>query len=99
MSDFGDDLVEAMGQALAHARGEAVPGLVVHRVAVMTAEDVRAIRAHTGLSRVKFAERFGLDPRAMQDWEQGRRLPDRAARVLLLTIAKHPEAVEDALAA
>ncbi|MFO1073257.1 MAG: transcriptional regulator [Geminicoccaceae bacterium] len=99
MSDLGDDLVEAMGQALAHARGETVPGLVVHRVAVMTAEDVRAIRARTGLSRVKFAERFGLDPRAMQDWEQGRRLPDRAARVLLLTIAKHPEAVEDALAA
>lgn len=97
--DFGEDLIEAMGQALAHARGEDVPGLVIHRVVVLTAEGVRAIRAKTGLSRAKFAERFGLDPRAVQDWEQGRRAPDRAARVLLLTIAKHPEAVEDALAA
>ena len=87
MSDFGEELIEAMGQAAAHARGEQVPGLVVHRVAVMAAEDVRAIRARTSLSRGKFAERFGLDPRALQDWEQGRRLPDRAAHVLLLTIA------------
>jgi putative transcriptional regulator len=99
MSRFGEELIEAMGQALAYARGEDVPGMVVHRVVILTAEDVRAIRAHTGLSRAKFAERFGLDPRAVQDWEQGRRVPDRAARVLLLTIAKHPEAVEDALAA
>ena len=27
------------------------------------------------LSRQKFADRFGLDARAVQDWEQGRRLP------------------------
>ena len=88
-----------MGQALAHARGEAVPGTVVHRVMVLDAADVRAIRQRTGLSRPKFAERFGLDVRAVQDWEQGRRVPDRAARVLLLTIDRHPEAVTDALAA
>jgi putative transcriptional regulator len=99
MSRFGEELIEAMGQALAHARGEDVPGMVTHRVVVLTPEDIRAIRVKTGLSRTKFAEKFGLDPRAVQDWEQGRRVPDRAARVLLLTIAKHPEAVEDALAA
>ena len=45
MSDFGDELVEAMGQALAHARGEAVPGTIVHRVAVLDADAVRAIPA------------------------------------------------------
>lgn len=73
--------------------------MVVHRVVVLAAEDVRAIRARTGLSRSKFAGRFGLDPRAVQDWEQGRRAPDRAARVLLLTIDRHPEAVVDTLAA
>jgi putative transcriptional regulator len=72
---------------------------VVHRVVVLTAGDVRAIRRRTGLSRAKFAERFGLDPRAVQDWEQGRRAPDRAARVLLLTIDPHPDAVRDAVAA
>jgi putative transcriptional regulator len=99
MSEFGEDLIEAMGQALAHARGEPVSGTVVHRVVVLDAKEVRAIRKRTGLSRAKFAERFGLDPRAVQDWEQGRRVPDRAARVLLRTIDRHPEAVEDALVA
>ena len=96
---LGDELIEALGEALAHARGEAVPGMVAHRIAVMGADEVRAIRRRTGLSRARFAERFGLDPRAVQDWEQGRRAPDRAARVLLLTIDRHPEAVTDALAA
>lgn len=96
---LGDELIEALGEALAYARGETVPGLAAHRVAVMGAEEVRAVRRRTGLSRAKFAERFGLDPRALQDWEQGRRAPDRAARVLLLTIDRHPEAVTDALAA
>ena len=99
MSKFGEDLIEAMGQALAHARGEEVPGMVVHRVVVLDAGDVRAIRKRTGLSRPKFAERFGLEVQAVQDWEQGRRVPDRAARVLLLTIDRHPEAVADALGA
>lgn len=49
------------------------------------------------LSRQKFADRFGLDARAVQDWEQGRRVPDRAARVLLTVIDRDPEAVVRAL--
>lgn len=96
---LGDELIEALGEALAHTRGETVPGMVAHHIALMSADEVRAIRGRTGLSRARFAERFGLDPRALQDWEQGRRAPDRAARVLLLTIDRHPEAVTDALAA
>ena len=63
MSRLGEELVEAIGQALAYARGEAPPETVVHRAVVLT-EAVRAVRRRTGLSRAKFAERFGLDPRA-----------------------------------
>ena len=37
------------------------------------------------------------DVRAVQDWEQGRRVPDRAARVLLTVIDRDPEAVVRAL--
>jgi len=33
-----------------------------------------------------------------EDWEQGRRRPDRAARAYLTVIARHPEAVVEALA-
>ena len=57
-----------------------------------------AIIADPGASPVRFAARFGLDARAVQDWEQGRRAPDRAARVLLTVIDRDPEAVVRALA-
>jgi len=55
-------------------------------------------RAATNLIRAEFARRFALDPRALQDWEQGRRRPDRAARAYLTVISRHPEAVVEALA-
>jgi hypothetical protein len=55
-------------------------------------------KSSTRRSRAEFARRFALDPRALQDWEQGRRHPDRAARAYLTVIARHPEAVVEALA-
>ena len=39
-----------------------------------------------------------VGPRALQDWEQGRRRPDRATGAYLTVIARHPEAVVEALA-
>jgi putative transcriptional regulator len=60
--------------------------------------NVSSVRAATGLSRAEFARRFALDPRALQDWEQGRRRPDRAARAYLKVISRRPDAVEEALA-
>ena len=45
-----------------------------------------ALRKRLRLSRQKFADRFGLDVRALQEWEPGRRVPDRVARVLLIVI-------------
>lgn len=50
------------------------------------------------LSRQEFAQRFGLDVRALQDWEQGRRVPDRVALALLTVIDHEPEAVVRTLA-
>jgi len=55
-------------------------------------------KSSTRRSRAEFARRFTLAPRALQDWEQGRRRPDRAARAYLTVIARHPEAVVEALA-
>jgi len=61
--------------------------------------DAKAIRKQTGLSQFQFAWRYGFDVSAVRDWEQGRRTPDRAARVLLAVIKYEPKAVERALAA
>ena len=61
--------------------------------------DVRAIRAGLGLSQTSFARRFGFSPATIREWEQGRRQPEAAARVLLLVIASKPEVVDEVLAA
>ena len=92
-----NELVEAMREAAAIAKGKAVPA-GVHALPLPLEVDARAVRAGTGLSRAEFARRYALDPRALQDWEQGRRRPDRAARAYLTVIARRPDAVAEALA-
>lgn len=59
--------------------------------------DLKAVRKRLGLSQSQFADRFGFSAASVRNWEQGRTRPDGAARVLLLVIAKHPDAVADAL--
>jgi putative transcriptional regulator len=94
---IAEELVEAMREAAAIAQGEAEPAAVREYLLPLDV-DVRAVRAGTGLSRAEFARRFALDPRALQDWEQGRRRPDRAARAYLTVIAHAPQTVVEALA-
>ena len=36
---------------------------------------IKEIRAFTGLSQVKFADRYSIPVRTLQDWEAGRRTP------------------------
>ena len=90
-TQVGQEVEEALGEVLAHVRGEV--SLRCRIVDDPAAEHILALRKRLKLSRQKFADRFGLDARAVQDWEQGRRVPDRAARVLLTVIDRDPEAV------
>lgn len=55
--------------------------------------DVAAIRAAYGLSQSQFSKLLGISVRTLQNWEQGRRSPQGAARVLLQVAARHPEAL------
>lgn len=91
----GREIETALDEVLAHVRGETdLPCRIVNDPA---ADRILALRKRLRLSRQKFADRFGLDARVLQDWEQGRRVPDRAARVLLTVIEHDPEAVVRAL--
>jgi putative transcriptional regulator len=54
-------------------------------------------REATGLSQAAFAERFRIPLSTFQDWEQGQRVPDAAAKNYLRLIAKIPEEVARAL--
>lgn len=57
--------------------------------------DIRHIREGFGLTQVQFAALLGISVRTLRNWEQGRRVPEGPARVLLQVAAKHPEAVLD----
>jgi putative transcriptional regulator len=83
-------------QALAYARGELTDGFVAH---VPEEFDVKALRRKLGMSQSRFAKSFGFGLDAVQSWEQGRRRPEGAARVLLKVIEHDPDVVRRALAA
>ena len=91
----GGRIVASLREAVDWVEGNDVP------VRITTIEvpsiDIRATRKRLGLSQAAFAARFGFQPATLRNWEQGRARPDGPARVLLAVIARHPEAVEDAL--
>ena len=87
-----DKLLAGMSDALAFAEGETNRGQA-HLVETV---DVAAIRKTQGLSQSQFADRYGLDRSVVQQWEQGRRRPDRAARLLLRVIEQNPAVAEAA---
>lgn len=94
MSKSGESILRGARQALEYARG-AREGFVAH---VPEDVDVAAIRKRLGLSQGEFAVRFGFKLDAVQNWEQGRRRPDGAARAFLRVIEREPAAVQRALA-
>jgi putative transcriptional regulator len=59
--------------------------------------DVCAIRERLGLSQVKFSTLLGISPATLRNWEQRRRKPHGAARVLLRIAAKNPKSVLEAV--
>ena len=90
---FGDALLEGLREAAAWKRGEVA--LETVNVDPMPAERVRAIRRKVSKSASDFERRFfsGIPAATLSNWEQGRRTPDPAARILLRVIEKDPEAV------
>ena len=91
----GSRIIASLKEAVDWAEGTDVP-VRVTTVKVPTI-DVRARRQRLRLSQAAFAAKFGFQPATLRNWEQGRTRPDGPARVLLAVIARHPEAVEDAL--
>ncbi|HEY4171628.1 MAG TPA: helix-turn-helix domain-containing protein [Rhodopila sp.] len=94
MTKLGDALIESLGDALAHARGQA-SGVRVHTAEV---PDVRAIRQKLRMSQYVFAETYRIPLPTLKNWEQGRRHPDAPAAAYLLAISRLPTEVGAALA-
>lgn len=84
-----NELVESVREGGRILRGKARPS----RKFVIEVPDVKKIRAGYKLSQNEFAALMGISVKTLRNWEQGRRAPEGAARVLLQVAAKHPEVI------
>jgi putative transcriptional regulator len=67
------------------------------RQAANYAAGLSAAREKLGLTQHEMAVLLGISPRTLQNWEQGQREPDQAAKILLRVATKHPRAVLEAV--
>ena len=77
---------------------EAVSDIEAGRVARRSVEPrslvVRA-RLKAGLSQTEFAALLGVSKRTLEQWEQGRREPSGAAKMLIKVAERHPEILRE----
>ena len=91
MSRFGRDLVQSLGEALAHAKG--IGPAIVHQP--LNPVDVRK---RAKLTQPQMALLMGMSLSGYRKWEQGERNISGPAATLLRIMEKEPEAVRRALA-
>lgn len=92
---LGLALERSAKEILAHMSGET--RLPTRRIVLPDEVDVKRIRTKARMSQAEFARAFCINPRTLQEWEQGRRKPDATTRAYLAVIAKNREAVLEAL--
>jgi putative transcriptional regulator len=93
-SDF-DGLMQGMKEAGSFIRTGELKGGKIHTPAEI---DAAAIRARTGLSQLNFSKQIGVSVATLRNWEQGRRVPDGPAQVLLRMLNQDPDIVRRTLA-
>ena len=79
-----------VGQEILQGIRDIKAGRVGRRYTARSYPIVRA-REKSGLSQAKFAALLGVSVRTLQDWEQGRREPNAAAKTLIKIAELHPE--------
>ncbi len=92
-TDDFESMMRGLAEAKAFVEDGAREGFVVHAPV-----DVKAVRAKTKLSQAKFAETYRVSVKALKEWEQGRRSPDRSTQTLLTIIDREPQVVAAILA-
>jgi putative transcriptional regulator len=95
MSDQNfQELLEGVREMKAIQRGELQPA----RTTTLEDTDAKSARESLGLSQSEFAAVLGISKRTLEGWEQRRRQPTGAARILLKVAMKHPKAVLEVVA-
>lgn len=87
------ELVASVKEGGAILRGEQKASRTLH----LDHLDIKQIRVGYNLTQAQFASMMGISVRTLRNWEQGRRVPEGPAMVLLRVAAKHPEAIWETL--
>ena len=87
--DLGEEILAAVKQMKS--------GRVARETQVELTPAAQA-RANVGLSQSRFAALLGVSARTLQEWEQGRREPTGAARMLLRVAVAYPEILREVAA-
>jgi putative transcriptional regulator len=90
LTKFGNDLIAAMGEVVAHISGEK-PGII--HVPVFP----QRVRKAAGLKKSQMAVLMGMSVPRYRKWERHERMVRGLAAALLELIRKEPEAVKRAL--
>lgn len=92
MTEFGQDLIQAMRETLAHVKGEG--SAIVHDPI-----DPKAVRKRAKLTQEQMAPLMGMSVSGYRKWEQGAREVSGPALTLLRVLEREPEAVLRAIRA
>lgn len=92
---IGDEIVEGLEELVAWKKGD--KRLKTLTVELPKAADVPQIRKKLGYSQSELASLLSVSLATLQNWEQGRREPQGAARSLLMVASTHPEAVKNSM--
>lgn len=90
MKTFAEDLIQSLGEAVAHAKGD---GPAIVHVPL----DPREVRERAHLTQAQMAPLMGMSVSGYRKWEQGQRRISGPAAALLKVIEREPDAVRRAL--
>lgn len=90
MSDFGNDLIRSLGEAVAHAKNEG--DAIIHQPV-----SPREVRKRANLTQAQMAPLMGMSLSGYRKWEQGQRYPGGPASALLRIIEQEPDTVKRVL--
>lgn len=85
--DIGKEILDGLDEMSAFKKGK----LKLRTAELSVPSEPKIIREKMNLSQSAFAGLLGVSTRTLQDWEQGRRCPQRPAVALLRIAEQHPE--------
>ncbi|WP_310622443.1 helix-turn-helix domain-containing protein [Flexibacterium corallicola] len=90
MSSFGEELLQSLNEALAHAKGEGQA--IVHAPL-----EAKQVRKKAQLTQKQMAPLMGMSLSGYRKWEQGKRCMSGPAATLLHVMDREPKAFRRAV--